>query len=257
MVKKLDLRFIRDDECRNRIHRLLDRVERARYHGGVDATDFYDPYTVEVAESLLRQEEGLFFQSFGGYGQAERKRILYTFGDQSWLTDDDIVLFRGEAKGIRFQHREILGSLMALGLDRGKFGDIIIHDDCFFIFMIQEVENYVRSQFFEIGRERIHGEFVSMQDFVFENETGDMKKCSAASFRLDAVVAALVPTNRARAQEIIKQERVKINHRIEKKISFTVSPGDLISIRGMGRYRLGKEWRESKKGRVHFDVEKY
>ncbi len=257
MVKKTDLRFIRDEDCRNRIHRLLDRVQRVRFHGGVDATDFFDPYTVEVAVSLLKQEEGLFFHVAGGYEQAERKRILFTFGDASWLTDDEIVLFRGEAKGVRFQHREILGSLMGLGLDRGKFGDIVIHDDFFFIFMIREVEKYVLSQLLEIGRERIRGEFVSLEALVHEEEAGEKKRCSAASFRLDAVVAALIPTNRTRAQEMIKQERVKINHRMEKKASYLVSPGDLISIRGTGRFRLGMEWRESKKGRIHFEAEKY
>ena len=133
--------------------------------------------------------------------------------------------FAVRRKGCGFNIGKSWVACMGLGLDRGKFGDIIIHDDFFFIFMNREVENYVLSQLLEIGRERIHGEFVSLETFVHEEEAGEKKRCSAASFRLDAVVAALIPTNRTRAQELIKHERVKINHRMEKKASYLVSPG--------------------------------
>lgn len=257
MVRKTDLRFVRDEDCRNRIYRILDCIQRAENHGGIEETDFYDPYTIEVAISLMKQEDGLFFRATGGYQHAERRRILITYGDESWLGDDEIVLFHGTCANRRFEHREILGSLMGLGLDRAKFGDIVIGDDDFYVFMTQDVENYVVSQFHEVGRERISGEIVPVGSFVYTPESGEKKRISAASFRLDAIVAALVPTSRTRAQEVIKQERVKINHRIEKKSSYEVSPGDLISIRGMGRFRLGLDWRESKKGRVQVEIEKY
>lgn len=257
MVKKRDLNFIRDEECRKRIQRLMDHVQRAEYHGGVEATDFYDPYTVEIAVSLLAQEPGLAYAVSGGYEGAERKRIQFTFGDKTWLSDDEIVLFHGKTKGWTPKHPEILGSMMGLGLDRGKFGDIVIKEEEFFVFIIREVEGYVLSQLQAIGRERIEGCIVPIHEFSFVPEKGELKRISIASFRLDAIVSALVPTSRGRAQELIKRELVKINHRVEKRVAYEVTPGDLISIRGSGRFQLGTEWKESKKGRLHFEIEKF
>jgi RNA-binding protein YlmH len=154
-------------------------------------------------------------------------------------------------------HREILGSLMGLGLGREKFGDIVFDESYFYVFMVREVEDYVLSQLLTVGREPIQGRMTALEDFNYVRESGEMKRVSAASFRLDAVVAALVPTSRSHAQELIKKEMVKVNHRLEGRGSFEVSPGDLISIRKAGRFQLGSEWKQSKKGRLHFEAEKY
>ncbi len=237
---------------------MIDQVKRAGFHGGVETTHFFDPYTVEVAESVLHQETALSYRIEGGYGEAERRRILFTYGEEEWLQDAEISLYRGTGRGSWIpEHREILGSLMGLGIDRSKFGDIVIRGNLFFVFMESEIANYVTSQLMEIGRESISGELIDLAGFEYQRETGTIKRISVASLRLDAVVSALVPTSRGKAQELIRQEYVKVNHHLEKRISYELAPGDLISIRRAGRFQLGQDVKISKKGRVQCEVEKF
>jgi RNA-binding protein YlmH len=258
MVKEINLQFIRDDDCRQIIHRLMDQMRRASYHGGIETTDFLDPYTVEVAESIMRQEPNLSYQLAGGYEEAERKKILFTYGEEEWLQDPEISLYRGLGQeSWQPEHREILGSLMGLGIERSKFGDIVIRDNQFFVFIEGDIANYVRSQLMEIGRESISGELISLDGFEYQREVGTIKRISVASLRLDAVVSAIVPTSRGKAQDLIRQERVKVNHHMEKKIVYELSPGDLISIRKSGRFQLGMDMKTSKKGRIQCEIEKF
>ena len=258
MVKEINLQFIRDDDCRQTIHRLMDQMRRASYHGGVETTNFLDPYTIDVAESVMRQEHDLSYRLVGGYGEAERRRILFTYGEEDWLQDPEISLYRGLGRESWLpEHREILGSLMGLGIDRSKFGDIVIRENQFFVFMESEIAKYVLSQLMEIGRESISGELISLDGFEYQREVGTIKRISVASLRLDAMVSALVPTSRGKAQELIRQERVKVNHQMEKKITYELSPGDLISIRKAGRFQLGMEMKTSKKGRIQCEIEKF
>lgn len=258
MVKELNLQFIRDDDCRQKIYRLMDLMRRASFHRGVETTDFLDPYTVEVAESVMRQEPDLSYRLEGGYRDAERRRILFTYGEEEWLHDAEISLYRGVGQeSWKPEHREILGSLMGLGIDRSKFGDIVIRENQFYVFMEKEIENYVSSQLAEVGRESISGELISLDGFEHRREVGTIKRISVASLRLDAVVSALVPTSRGKAQELIRQERVKVNHQLEKRIAYELSPGDLISIRKAGRFQLGADVKTSKKGRIQCEIEKF
>ena len=75
--------------------------------------------------------------------------------------------------------------------------------------------------------------------------------------RMDSIISELVRTSRGKAAEIIKQERVQINHITEVKLSKNLNIGDLITIRGKGRFKISEIENYTKKGNVILKIEKY
>ena len=61
-----------------------------------------------------------------------------------------------------------------------------------------------------------------------------------ASLRLDNIVSNLARTSRGKAVEILEQERVFLNFKVETKSSKQVKVGDIITIRGKDDLNLKK-----------------
>ena len=78
-----------------------------------------------------------------------------------------------------------------------------------------------------------------------------------ASIRLDNIVSTLAKTSRSKAQEILKQERVFLNHQVETKASKEVKVGDIITIRGKGRFEFKEIAGNTRKGRFVIKIDKY
>ena len=78
-----------------------------------------------------------------------------------------------------------------------------------------------------------------------------------ASIRLDNIVSTLAKTSRSKAQEILKQERVFLNHQVETKSSKEVKQGDIITIRGKGRFEFKEIAGNTRKGRFVIRIDKY
>ena len=74
---------------------------------------------------------------------------------------------------------------------------------------------------------------------------------------MDNIVSTLAKTSRSKAQDILKQERVFLNHQVETKPSKEVKVGDIITIRGKGRFKFKEIAGNTKKGRYVIKIDKY
>lgn len=75
--------------------------------------------------------------------------------------------------------------------------------------------------------------------------------------RVDSIVSEIIRTSRAKATQIIKEERVFINHELVIKGSKEVKESNIITVRGKGRFKVGKILNTTKKGNLVLEVEKY
>ena len=96
-----------------------------------------------------------------------------------------------------------------------------------------------------------------LSDFVYPERRTQALNVVAASMRLDAVVSAALNVSRSEASSLIGHERVSVNHRVRSDMSKKLSEGDLISVRGFGRYLVSSVGDETRKGRLHLTVLKY
>lgn len=204
-------------------------------------TDFLDPREQQIVQAVVGSQSEIQVAFFGGQENNERKRaLIYPEYLQVERNDFHIRLFEIEypVKFVTIEHPQVLGSLMALGLKRGKFGDILIHDGRIQFLVTEEISEYIKLQLTQIGRASVTlKELPSEEGLVIEGHWQEMT-ATVSSLRLDTVLAALLNLSRQRAQELIRNKRVKVNWTTIENPSFECGVADILSVRGFGRLKL-------------------
>ncbi|MCM3528077.1 RNA-binding protein [Cytobacillus oceanisediminis] len=204
-------------------------------------TDFLDPREQQILKSVIGQHAGILFALFGGTPNAERKRALI-FPDyyESDEGDFQIRLFELEypKKFVTIEHPQVLGSLMSLGLKRGKFGDILFEDDRIQFFAAQEIEDYISLQLQSIGRASVSLKKLPFSEAIQSAEVWKESSITSSSLRLDTVISAIYNISRQKSQLYIQQGLVKVNWTQIENPSFECQQSDIISVRGQGRSKI-------------------
>ena len=191
---------------------------------------------------------------FGGYEGAERTVLGLWFYEEP--SDDEFpvsaleITFRAADK---LTHRDFLGALMSLGIERETVGDILVEDGRCVVFVKSEIRDYITSQLFKIGNAGVK---------IKEALPGSMPKgrgaeeltCVVASLRLDAVVAALTGLSREKTKSLILSGNVSHNHLPCDNVSKAVGKGDSLSVRGKGKYQIDGVLGETKKHRIRLSI---
>jgi RNA-binding protein YlmH len=204
-------------------------------------TDFLDPREQQIVKAVVGKSGEIHCHFFGGTDGAERKRaIICPDYYQADRDDFEIRLFEINypKKFITIEHRQVLGSLMSLGLKRGKFGDILIEGDNVQFFAAKEIEEYLKLHFDSIGKVSVTISELPLEDAIQIKEKWIEETSTVSSLRLDAVISALYNVSRQKSQDLIKQGLVKVNWALVENKSFECGEGDVISIRGYGRSKI-------------------
>ncbi|MDQ0215050.1 RNA-binding protein YlmH [Oikeobacillus pervagus] len=204
-------------------------------------TDFLDPREQKIVQSIVGNHGEISVSFFGGTEQAERKRALI-FPEYFSPEEGDFNLILFEVtypkKFIVLEHRNVLGSLMGLGLRREKYGDILADGDCFQFFVTNEIKDYVKMNLDQIGRASITLEEKPLHEAVQTKEIWRERMITTSSLRLDTILSSFTHQSRQKVQNQIKSGLVKVNWTTVEETSFECDEGDVISVRGIGRSRI-------------------
>lgn len=204
-------------------------------------TDFLDPREQQILATVIGRNPEVKWELFGGTDGTERKRALLFPEYVSAQPDDfEIKLFGIEyaKKFINIEHRQVLGSLMSLGLKRSKYGDILIDGDTVQFFAAAEIADYIRLQLEAIGRATINLTELPLVQAVTIREEWKELSTTVSSMRLDTVMAAFYNLSRQKSQQLIQQGHVKVNWTGVENTAFECGEGDVISARGFGRAKI-------------------
>lgn len=244
-----------------RIDDLCSRADR----GELVCSPFYNESEAHAALEYLRsiRREGYLF--FGGYDSAERKR-LFVFPD--WLEPDVSsaneyilpLLIRGSGYA-KLDHRSYLGSLTAAGLSRDVIGDIVVQDESSaVVFFDARIAEYLISDttvLERIGRDKVKiSRYVLPSGFKSSAEVIGISG-TVASARIDCVVSELINASRERTKELIASGLVVHNYTETTNFSAEVRQGDVISVRGYGKFRVESLGDKTKKDRIRLLAVKY
>ena len=202
----------------------------------------------------------------GGYEDAERK-ILIVYSDKF---DNNMIEKNYEKilkivrvtlpdvdKG-KYSHRNYLGGIVKLGLKREKIGDILVNENGADIITIQEFSEVLKKELPSLTR--FENSNISIEDLK-NMKRQELKieevKIIVPSLRLDNIISDLARTSRSKASEIISQERVFVNGQNETKNSKQIKLGDIITIRGKGRFVIKEFTGTTRSGRTVILIEKY
>lgn len=207
------------------------------------------------AYSLIRNDD-VDYRVYGGYDDAERCMIGFGADDipEEYLFPISTVSF--SLKNIDLiNHRNVLGTLMSLGIKRECIGDIIFKDGKCYVFTDSKIADFLLLNFVNVSSFRIEPEIVTDKiEFVKEFEHISI---TVSSLRLDCLVSELAHKSRTVASELIESGLVFLNSvRCQKKDKIVTS-NDIISIRRIGKYMIDDINGYTKKNRIKLNILKY
>lgn len=228
-------------EERETIDQVLDWKQTVLDTYAAKLTDFLDPREQQIVKLIIGDNSEIRCQFFGGSENAERKRALILPEYYSCSNEDfHISVFEVDypRKFISIEHREVLGSIMSLGLRREKFGDIFIEQDRIQLVVAKEINPYIQMQLTSIGRAKIELIEIPLEQVISIQSQWSEMSTTISSLRLDAVISALYNISRQKSQVLIEQGLVKVNFATTLKTAFECGEYDLISVRGYGRSKI-------------------
>ena len=183
---------------------------------------------------------------FGGFDDAERKKAKI-ISNEYYDVDYDIVCLKAKFnnKFNKVEHRNILGAVHNLGINFNRFGDIIVLENEVYIFVDDEIADYIAMEFTKAGRVNLDFQRVDLTEVKIEKKYEDFEIVSS-SFRIDSIVAKITNKSRSKVKEFLEQDFIKLNHVILRNGEKTCTPDDIISIRKYGRYVV-KDYTQNKK----------
>ncbi|RHW36481.1 RNA-binding protein [Neobacillus notoginsengisoli] len=213
-------------------------------------TDFLDPREQFILKALVGENGDIRTELSGGPSFAERKRALL-LPDYAIFEPEDfqirLIEVQYPAKFVTVEHPHVLGSLMSLGLKRGKFGDILARDDRIQFLCAAEVADFVKMNLESIGKASVSLREVPIDGAIEPAESWSEVATTVSSLRLDAVLAAIHNLSRQKSQLMIQQGLVKVNWTEIASPSFECGEADMISVKGYGRARLNSIEGKTKK----------
>lgn len=251
--------FAKDSETKQFFASALDKIQQANTRNQMTSTGFFTPEEAADFPLLLAQlkiKDPYHFT--GGYPSASRSICVFPPPWEQDFQEEQAPLSVIEAtiKG-EVGHRDVLGSLMSLGLTRRKFGDILLDSTQCQVLVLEETAPILLSQWSSVGRYPLSlKESPLTQLKVPEQSLKDIVS-TVATLRLDSVLATGFSLSRSKASSFISSGAVTINHKECKKPDKQINQGDILVCRGYGKCLVTEIKGESKKGRIILHLQKY
>lgn len=220
-------------------------------------TDFLDPRQRFIVKSIIGQANDLTVYTEGVFEQAERKRAIIAPSYYVPEKDDyQVTVFSVNypSKFVQLRHPDVLGALLSLGIERGKFGDIRVAENTVQFAIATEVADYVRTHLSSIGKIKVHVEELGIKPLLCVEEQWAERSCTVSSMRLDVVLATVLNISRQKSQSLIAAGRVKVNWTLREQVAFELQEGDIISARGFGRLKVIMTEGRTKKDKIRLQV---
>ncbi len=241
--------------------KLLARIKelhtKATYEGRYTFTEFHNITIKHLIENAGISD----YEVFGGYDNA--LKVVARFGNPNTVSYEEpypisvIKITPASKKFTTFEHRDVLGTIMGLGITRESIGDIRLYDNCAYVFALDKITDYIIQEISKIRQmpvtlERIYEvpEEINAQAFM-------MLDLIISSERADCLISAITGLSRSKAEALISDRKVLLNGVEVTKKTAAVKPSDMIVIRGYGKFIYDEKGKETGSGNLHIKVKKY
>lgn len=238
--------------------RIMELRKRATFSSYTVFTDFLTLSEVQCAKTVLNGCNHMFF---GGIADCERV-MLGIASDEAEIDPQEFPIsgIKISPKNSKFaetlSHRDILGSVLGLGLERYVIGDIFLKDNVAYLFCSDKIEPFLLDQLTQVRHTQVVCEHFLPSEGEFQREFKEIT-ASVAAVRIDAIAAAAFHVSRSTAASDIPSGKVFLNGKEVSSPSVLVKEGDVISYRGQGKARLKTIGSMTKKGRISVTLEQY
>ena len=241
--------------------RLMELAQRAYEKQIYTFTDFLAMDEISVFHSMKRQLSFVPHRLFGGMDGCERQILCFGSAELcGYEAEMPICCMKAAPLNPKFaeklSHRDFLGALIGLGIDRSALGDIIIKDNIAYLFCLENMAEYLAENYTQVRRTSIS---CTIAGHIPQDALPTLRErtVQVSSERIDAIIAHVWHLSRGASTELFSKERVYVNSALCLNSSHKPAEGDIISVRGTGRFRYNGVMGTSKKGKLNVTVSLY
>ena len=245
------------------ISRAEDKVRQCRDGYYVTSTGLLDSHEQALVRSVMRRSKDVRTFLYGGYEGAERRMLVCMPADIPMTEEEaaegllEVLRVTKPQISKELGHRDYLGSLLGLGIDRSVTGDILVRPDGADIIIVPEIADFLIREYSQAGRTSIRTEVVPLTELRVPDVRTEMIRDTVPSCRLDTVVSSAFRLSRAKAAEAVRAGIVSVDHIECVKPDLRVEEGSSLVLRGKGKAVLREVGGESKKGRIWIVIERF
>ena len=232
-------------------------------------SDFLNINEQNIFHQIPSKELYATARVFGGYQFAERQMVVFVpealFFDDKDLSDNTISIFPISSLKITpvtpkyaqtLTHRDYLGAILNLGIERSKVGDIVISDNLAYVYVSSKLKDYICSDFTSVKRTAITVAEISLAEMDYQPKYEEITS-SVSSTRLDSMISSAFHLSRTKAIPYIELGKVYVNSKLVTSNGHKLKDNDVVSVRGVGKFLYCGIKNTSKKGRYMIEIHKY
>ncbi len=245
----------------------IDLSRQAYHRNIITYSDFLNLNEQNILHSIPKDRLYTGVIVFGGYDFAERQMAAFIPDALSLRDIKDLDIFRSEISLLHISplnkkysealsHRDYLGAILNLGIERGMIGDILITDSEAIVFVKMQMQEFLTENITRIRHTSVLATIDELTDFHYSPRYEEIKG-TVASVRLDSLLSVAFSSSRSKLSGLIEGGKVFVNGRLITSNAYQVKEHDIISVRGMGKFEFIETLAFTKKKRIYVLIHKY
>lgn len=213
-------------------------------------------------QNLVTMERfpGITVEFYGGYDHAERVMAAFHPASVQYEWEYPLSCLKIEARSRKFSedltHRDYLGAILNLGVDRSVTGDILVKDHTAWLFCHERIAGFLAENLLRVRHTEVTAE-VSAGDMDIPEPELVPVTGTCSSVRLDSLIALAFQASRSSMVSYIEGGLVFVNGKLITSNGYEPKEGDIISVRGKGRFIFDGALGKTKKGRISVRLLRY
>jgi len=240
--------------------RLIELSKIAYQRGIVTYSDFLNLNELNILHTTPKDEWYSCYETFGGYEFSERQMAVFLPDALCYEKNYPISVLKIEPQQKKFSeklsHRDYLGSILNLGIERCKLGDIIVKEDSALIFVHKSLEQFLLEEVTRIRHTPVMITVEELQEFSYRPSIKEISG-TVSSLRLDSLLALAFASSRSKLVTYIETGKVFVNGKLITSNGYQIKEDDIISARGLGRFQYKETTAQTKKGRYYVTLYLY
>ncbi|MBQ2987035.1 MAG: RNA-binding protein [Tyzzerella sp.] len=240
--------------------RLIELSKIAYQRDIVTYSDFLNLNELNILHTTPKQEWFSRYETYGGYEYSERQMVAFLPDALCYENKYPICALKIEPLQRKFSealsHRDYLGAILNLGIDRCKLGDILIEEYYAIVFAHQSLKNFIMEELTRIRHTSVCITEIDAEDVSYQPNTKEISG-TVSSLRLDSLLSLAFSSSRSKLVAYIENGKVFVNGKLVTSNGYQIKENDIISVRGLGRFQFKEMLSQTKKGRFYVKIHLY
>lgn len=239
--------------------RLSELADKSYNNSQYLFTGFLSAAELDVYYHMERDLSYVPVTEFGGTADCER--MMLRFGSEEFCGYEERFPIQCieiaplvEKFGEELGHRDYLGALMNLGIERSTLGDIIIDGKHAFLFCTEKMAPYITENMVQVRHTNVR---CRIAEKIPESTVTrlERKNVQVSAARADSITAKVYNLSRSESVELFRAKKVFVNGRLSENNGGQLKPADKVTVRGFGRFQFVGISGETRKGKLNVEVD--